>query len=172
MDYRLRVGERTETVSVSPGETGDRAGMTLGGTAHEVSWSMVDPFHLHLVVDGRTFRVFGAETEGGTILWIEGRPYRVEDLDLGVSGPRRRAGAEASPGQVTPPMPAVVIRILVTEGERVVKGQGLLVVAAMKMETTLKAPYGGTVTRIAVALQAKVAPGDILVTIEKEEEHV
>ena len=73
------------------------------------------------------------------------------------------------PGDVTPPMPSVVVRILVEEGDRVKKGQGLVVVTAMKMETTLKAPYNGRVKAIKTTVDAKVAPGDILVEIEEEE---
>ncbi|MCU0578664.1 MAG: hypothetical protein MUF69_03870, partial [Desulfobacterota bacterium] len=86
-------------------------------------------------------------------------------------GPDRRrrgsAGLDEEPGEVTPPMPAVVVRLLVREGEMVVKGQGLVVVSAMKMETTLKAPMDGVVRKINTALQAKVMPGDRLVEIDE-----
>ncbi|MDY0223131.1 MAG: acetyl-CoA carboxylase biotin carboxyl carrier protein subunit, partial [Desulfobacterium sp.] len=47
------------------------------------------------------------------------------------------------------------------------KGDPVVVVSAMKMETTLTAPHGGTVTRIGVKQGDKVMPGDILVDIEK-----
>ncbi len=66
-------------------------------------------------------------------------------------------------------MPSVVVRVLVKEGDRVVKGQGLVVVTAMKMETTLKAPHSGVVRKVNTYPEAKVMPGDILVEIEKEE---
>jgi len=61
----------------------------------------------------------------------------------------------------------VVVRLLVREGETVAKGQGLVVVTAMKMETTLKAPFDGVVKQIKTTLQAKVMPGDQLVEIEE-----
>jgi len=64
-------------------------------------------------------------------------------------------------------MPAVVVRVLVREGEEVAKGQGLVVVTAMKMEATLKAPFDGLVKQINTTLQAKVMPGDRLVEIEE-----
>ena len=80
---------------------------------------------------------------------------------------KSRAGLDETPGEVTPPMPAVVVRLLVQEGEAVVKGQGLVVVSAMKMETTLKAPVDGVVKKINTGLQAKVMPGDRLVEIIK-----
>ena len=65
-------------------------------------------------------------------------------------------------------MPSVVVRIPVQIGEHVKKGQSVIVVSAMKMETTLCAPFDGTVVKINVAVNDKVAPGQILVEIEKE----
>ena len=66
-------------------------------------------------------------------------------------------------------MPSVVVRIMVAEGNEVEKGQGVVVVSAMKMETTLQAPFKGRVLKINVAEGEKVMPGQILVDIEKEE---
>ena len=66
-------------------------------------------------------------------------------------------------------MPSVVVRIMVEEGDLVKKGQGLIVVTAMKMETTLVAPSDGRVIKINTSIDAKVAPGDILVEVEEEE---
>ena len=72
-------------------------------------------------------------------------------------------------------MPAVVTQILVAQGQTVEKGQGLLVVSAMKMDTILTAPFAGVVTRINVTEGEKVAPKQVLVDIEpaavKEEIH-
>jgi len=75
---------------------------------------------------------------------------------------------DETPGEVTPPMPAVVVRILIHEGDRVKRGQGLIVVTAMKMETTLVAPSDGRVKKINTSEGAKVVPGEILVEIEEE----
>ena len=65
-------------------------------------------------------------------------------------------------------MPSVVVRILVEEGEQVKRGQGLVVVSAMKMETILRAPSDGIVRKINTVLDQKVSPGDILVEIQEE----
>jgi biotin carboxyl carrier protein len=67
-------------------------------------------------------------------------------------------------------MPSVVVRIPVSEGDWVRKGQAVIVLTAMKMETTLTAPFPGRVTKINVAEGEKVMPGRILVDIEKEAE--
>ncbi|MFN3535585.1 MAG: acetyl-CoA carboxylase biotin carboxyl carrier protein subunit, partial [Desulfatiglandales bacterium] len=58
------------------------------------------------------------------------------------------------------------------EGDLVKEGEPLVVVSAMKMEYTLKAPYGGRVKKVNTRVGAKVNPGDILVDIERTEEGV
>jgi biotin carboxyl carrier protein len=63
-------------------------------------------------------------------------------------------------------MPGKVVCVLVTEGESVVPGQGLVVVEAMKMQNELKSPKTGCVIKIAARAGATVAAGEVLVTLE------
>ncbi len=63
-------------------------------------------------------------------------------------------------------MPAIVARILVKTDQEVEKGDPLIVVSAMKMETTLTAPFKGIIENINTAEGEKVNPGDILVDIK------
>ena len=67
-------------------------------------------------------------------------------------------------------MPAVVQDVLVAVGDEVEKGQKLVVVSAMKMESTLVAPYAGTVAAVNTEVGAKANPGDVLVEIEAADE--
>ena len=53
-------------------------------------------------------------------------------------------------------MPGRVLKLLVTEGQAVAAGAGLLVVEAMKMENELLAPRAGTVKRVLVVAGATV----------------
>lgn len=62
--------------------------------------------------------------------------------DLSLQRRTSGAGEEAS-GEITPPMPSIVVRILVQKGDGVKKGQGPVVLRAMKMETILSAPRDG-----------------------------
>lgn len=63
-------------------------------------------------------------------------------------------------------MPGKVVRLLVEAGAEVAKGDGVVVVEAMKMQNELKAPKGGTVKEIKTNEGATVATGDVLVVIE------
>jgi pyruvate carboxylase subunit B len=55
------------------------------------------------------------------------------------------------PGDVAPPMPGRVVKVLVTEGAQVKTGDPLLIIEAMKMESQVPAPMDGRVTAILVA---------------------
>jgi biotin carboxyl carrier protein len=94
----------------------------------------------------------------GDQVWIDGRVRRVRPL----------AGASAAvlPDKVTPPMPATVVKVLVARGDAVVAGQKLVTVAAMKMETALRAPRAGVVRAVNVTPGQQVRPGEELVELE------
>lgn len=64
-------------------------------------------------------------------------------------------------------MPGKVLAVNVAAGETVTKGQRLVVLEAMKMETPLPCPCDGTVSEVKVAVGTKVGPGQVLVVIEE-----
>tara|TARA_B100000579_G_scaffold225699_1_gene184845 strand:+ start:143 stop:706 length:564 start_codon:yes stop_codon:yes gene_type:complete len=69
-------------------------------------------------------------------------------------------------GSVTAQMPGRVVRIMVSEGELVEKGQGVLCLEAMKMENEVRAGISGTVKAILVREGTDVESGAIMVEIE------
>jgi biotin carboxyl carrier protein len=93
-------------------------------------------------------------------------------FDIRLIDPKRLrgAGAEAAHGhgtaEIKTAMPGKIVRILVNVGAEVEKGDGIVVVEAMKMQNELKAPKAGVVKEIRVNEGATVGSGDILATIE------
>ena len=63
-------------------------------------------------------------------------------------------------------MPGKVISIRIKEGDRVLKGDHIVVLSAMKMETNVTAPIDGTVSSISITSDMTVLAGDLLITIE------
>jgi acetyl/propionyl-CoA carboxylase alpha subunit len=86
-------------------------------------------------------------------------PPRVEEA----RGQAAAAGAIAT--EVIAPTPGTVLRVLVTDGDRVEALQALLVLEAMKMETPLAAPYDAVIQRVHVAEGDQVAGGALLVEL-------
>jgi biotin carboxyl carrier protein len=62
-------------------------------------------------------------------------------------------------------MPGVVLRVLVEPGEQVEARQPLVILSAMKMETTLAAPYAATVKSVHVSEEQSVVTGEVLVEL-------
>jgi 3-methylcrotonyl-CoA carboxylase alpha subunit len=84
-----------------------------------------------------------------------GRQTKVTLRDLSLD-----EGAEhGQGGLVRAPMHGKVLGVLVEQGAHVTRGQRLAIIEAMKMEHTLTAPIDGTVSEIAVAVDAQVAEG-------------
>ncbi|HYC05698.1 MAG TPA: acetyl/propionyl/methylcrotonyl-CoA carboxylase subunit alpha [Azospirillaceae bacterium] len=70
-------------------------------------------------------------------------------------------------GRLTAPMPGKVIAVLVEPGAAVEKGQPLVVLEAMKMEHTIKAPAAGTVAAVKYGVGEQVPEGAELIGFEK-----
>jgi len=84
------------------------------------------------------------------------------------AAPAAPAAAPAAPGsgeKITAPMPGLVLRIEVKQGQAVKKNQVVMVMEAMKMENEIFAPCDGTVTSITVTQGQQLASGDTLMTI-------
>jgi 3-methylcrotonyl-CoA carboxylase alpha subunit len=71
-------------------------------------------------------------------------------------------------GEIEAPMPGKVTAIEVSSGEKVVKGQRLLTLEAMKMEHALTAPFDGTIAELNAKPGAQVTEGQLLVKVDAE----
>jgi acetyl-CoA carboxylase biotin carboxylase subunit len=68
----------------------------------------------------------------------------------------------AGDGQIRSPMPGKVTNLFVKAGQKVVKGQPLMTLEAMKMEHALNAPFDGKVDELLVKLDSQVSEGAVL----------
>ncbi|MBK8464421.1 MAG: biotin/lipoyl-binding protein [Chloracidobacterium sp.] len=142
-------------------------------------------------VDGRQYDLEASEPEDGVfLLKNEGAIFeafvspqanpadpvlvRVRDSvhEVRIIDPKRLRGAKgddadaSGKAEIKTAMPGKVVRILVTKGAEVKKGDGVMVVEAMKMQNEMKSPKDGTVTDIRVNEGDTVGAGDILMVVE------
>jgi biotin carboxyl carrier protein len=170
VDLKLRRGEIRYQVH----RAGDGEGTTFHirqGREGEEHAPSVLPAAVEPLGDGE-FRIEspagprrGYAVRDGDAIWVElgGATFRLE-VDR---GPGRRRGS-GRPDAVSSPMPGQVVRVLVAVGDRVQRGETLLVVEAMKMQIEIAAPHDGTVRRLPFAAGDKVDAGVELAEIEGE----
>jgi pyruvate carboxylase len=84
--------------------------------------------------------------------------------DVTVGRPKAEGG---NPLQVGAPMPGLVVRVQIAEGDVIEAGQKLFTLEAMKMETTIYAERNGVVAEVVVTAGTQVDAGDLLLRYEK-----
>ena len=109
------------------------------------------------------------DSRGRYTLWIDGFRFEVDALDERTRAIRELSAATSKPTGPAPlvaPMPGMIVRVNVGDGDAVHAGQGLVVMEAMKMENELRAATAGTVRRIHVAPGTAVEKGALLLEME------
>lgn len=152
------------------------------GAEQELSLLRADGAFSCAIADRRfSARFIALDDEGEMTLAIDGRSLRLTALvDVETVTLVHEEGAEvlrrvslrhepeedaAGPGVITSPMPGKLLDVLVKEGDAVAKDQPLLILEAMKMEHSLKAPRAGVITSLAAKAGAQVEEGAVLVRI-------
>jgi biotin carboxyl carrier protein len=151
---RLRHGDRDHVVEVRH-------------DAEAAAEVIVDGETLHLSRDGASVRVAGDPSgpawavADGTRRWVyaDGCVYELEVQEEG----RRRT--TPTHGSLAAPMPATVRQIRVVPGDRVARGDTLLILEAMKMELPVRAEADGVVVAVHCQEGELVQPGRPLIEV-------
>jgi biotin carboxyl carrier protein len=166
MRYFVMVGAREIVVEIDGGK------VTVDGTAIASAHLNTIPGTplRHLLTDGDSHAV--AVEALGRGLWAVG--YRGERHEVAVVDERARhirsltgAGQKSSgPPVLKAPMPGLVVRMAVEEGQQVEAGAALVVLEAMKMENELRATAAGKVKAVKAKPGQAVEKGQVLVEFE------
>ena len=118
-------------------------------------------------IDGETVSAVAICDAGAAVVFTPERTWRLPLFDP-VAEAESGAG-EATAGVPLAPMPGVVVAVGVAGGDRVEKGQPLLVIEAMKVEHTIRAPAAGTVDAVHFAVGDRVDEGAELAAFTPDE---
>ena len=112
-----------------------------------------------------------AHADGRRTVFFElnGQPREVEVVDRSLASAVRETpkADPADPNQIAAPLPGLVVGIAVNVGDSVRKGQKLLSIEAMKMETTLYAERPGRVGEVLAEVGRQVKTGELLIRLTK-----
>ncbi len=148
--YRLRVARtrnnRYRVELDSPTAAGGSSSQTV-----DVDVERSGRFERRLTVGGTTYAVLSVAQDSDFLVEVDGAVHRI-------------SGGEA--GIVRAPAPAMVVAIPVSPGDTVSEGDVLAVVESMKLETSLRAPFSGTVAELLVPANTQVEGGTKLIRLE------
>jgi biotin carboxyl carrier protein len=157
----LRCGEQRFEPEVRAGGGGFE--VTLAGRAFRFALEEEGP-GVFVLREGRREVRFHVARDGGAVhLFWDGAAYALTEEREGARVSRRQ-----DLGALEAPMPGRVTVVKAEAGQRVKRGEELLVVEAMKMENALHAPRDGVVRAVHVSPGDMVAPGRPLVELEAE----
>ena len=162
----------SDAVEIELREQADRLSATLDEEQLSLDLRKVsEPSLYSLVVNDRSYEVFVEERDpSGTLfaVLIGGEQFllRVQDeMVQHLSRIQKRSRADSGSLAIKAPMPGVVLGVEVAAGDTVQRGQGLVILGAMKMENQIKAPRDGIVQAIECEAGQIVEQGRVLVTL-------
>ncbi|PIC64402.1 pyruvate carboxylase [Sporosarcina sp. P13] len=107
---------------------------------------------------------------GTRVLYFElngqSRQVVIQDLHIETKDVKKPKADPTNESHIAATMPGTVLQVAVSLGARVKRGEHLLITEAMKMETTIQAPFDGVVKEIYVSAGDSISTGDLLVELE------
>ncbi len=168
MKYFVRIGDRDHVVVIE-GETITFDGEEVRAHVEDVAGTPLQVLRLGDEVHRLQARRTGSR--GAYDISVAGHRVSVEALDERSRAIRELSGAggaHAGPANLIAPMPGLIVRVNVSEGDVVRSGQGLVVMEAMKMENELRAPANGTVRKVLASPGKTVEKGALLLELERD----
>lgn len=168
MRYVVRVGDREVDVDID-GDTVRVEDLTAVTRLEDVAASAA-----RVVTIGRDVHRLVAQRgahRGQYTIQVAGYRLDVEALDERARAIRKLtsvSGGRTGPAHLVAPMPGLIVRVNVTEGDRVQAAQGVVVMEAMKMENELRAPANGVVKRVLVEAGMAVEKGAMLLEVKPD----
>jgi 3-methylcrotonyl-CoA carboxylase alpha subunit len=160
-EFRYQVGDDVCTVTVTPQDHGYE--VRVGDRVLQLSARLAARGRLDLEVDGRRLSAYVARSGQRRYVGLAGDTWTIQPPE-----PRRGGRGEGrnDGGSLTATMPGRVLDVLVAEGDKVQKGDTLVLLEAMKMELRVQTPAAGQVTSVLCAAGQVVERGQLLVELQ------
>jgi biotin carboxyl carrier protein len=166
MKYAIVINGQQRSVEFTPpAKESSRMEFSVDGRPVEACAVPIPHDAYSILLDGRSLEVTSEKTIDGLLLRTRGREFQVQIVDPR-SWRRGHGGGIELEGrqQLRAPMPGKIVRVLVTPGQQVASGEGLLVIEAMKMQNEIRSPKSGIIEKVAREGQT-VNAGDVLAIV-------
>ncbi|MEW6029511.1 MAG: biotin/lipoyl-containing protein [Chloroflexota bacterium] len=164
MKYVTTIEDKEHIVEVL-----DERHIVLDGKTLEVDFQTISGQPVFsLLVEGKSYEAYVDLADDGLRVLMRGILYHAGVEDEREKRLRAAAGGgviESGEFHLKAPMPGLVVAVPVSEGQKVEKGQVLIVLESMKMQNELKAPREGAVGRIRVKAGESVEQKQTLLSV-------
>lgn len=166
---RYYVQTEDEMLEIDLMEKGDLLLVRVGGEERVVDLKLVsEPSLYSLVMDNRSYEVFVEDQGDEYAVLVAGEQFRPRVQDewtRRLATIQRKSRVTEGEVPIKSPMPGIVLAVEVKVGDHVERGQGLVVLGAMKMENQIKASRAGLVKSVDCAQGDTVEQGRVLVVL-------
>lgn len=165
MDLKLN----NEKFNVEAVDNNGQLTVNINGETEKYSIRNISNNITSFFINNKYKNVYTADDEKHIYVGFDGDNYvfdKIFDEEKSFDG--TEAANSENRQEVLPPMPGSIVKVLVEEGQKVKEGEPLIIVEAMKMETSLYASLDGKVSQINVEAGQQVDSDTILVVVEKE----
>jgi biotin carboxyl carrier protein len=137
--------------------------LIIGGQRYEARVVEYTPTHAKININGTDYLI---QIEDDAQAGIPKLPEQEKAVPL---APSFSSGFEAGSGEMRAPIPGVIVSIPVREGDKVTRGQTIIILEAMKMQSEIASPVDGVIGSISVKERSPVQEGDLLMIIKGPE---
>ncbi len=163
MKYFATVGDHTFEIEIN------KDGVMVDGKSITIDLQQSGVSQLYsLLLNGASFEILIEDTRQSYDVTLRGEQFRVqiEDertrrLNAGRQGPALPSGDLT----VKAPIPGLIVKVLVQQGDEIIEDQPLMILEAMKMENEIRALRSGTVRKVEVNAGQRVEQNEVLMVV-------
>ena len=140
--------------------------ITYDNTEYKVEADEIKPGYLKIKLGDRVIKCVITKGDKDKFVFVEGDVFKVRNIEL--TGAKKTKKKEE--GNLNSPISGKVVSIKVKDGDKVKKGDVLMIIEAMKMEYLIRAPYNGKVKKVNFKEKDQIEIGQNTVEITKNKE--
>ena len=140
--------------------------VTYDNTEYKVEADEIKPGYLKIKLGDRVIKCVITKGDKDKFVFVEGDVFKVRNIEL--TGAKKTKKKDE--GNLNSPISGNVVSIKVKDGDKVKKGDVLMIIEAMKMEYLIRAPYNGKVKKVNFKEKDQIEIGQNTVEITKNKE--
>jgi biotin carboxyl carrier protein len=171
MQLELKVNDRSAIVKEIR-RKGSLVTISVDNKIYEVDIDKVSGEEYSIICNGKSHNIEVIPTDDPKVYRVNTFHHNfdvsVNDAEARYMQKRKKKDGDGTTDTIKSPMPGKVVKVLVQKGDHVEKGQTLVILSAMKMESEYKAGCDGVISKLAVKEGDTVDGNQLLIVIGKD----